>query len=88
MARLPSAALITGDPRAVSCIALAVSPPLPPPPGLRAAFQASRWGRGSGGGEEESRKGYFLTLHILQVEHFVRFSLCLEKRLGTERRSA
>lgn len=24
--------------------------------------------------EEESRKGYFLTLHILQVEHFVHFS--------------
>lgn len=44
------------------------------PPRLREAFQASRWGRERRQEEEESRKGYFLTLHILQVEHFVHFS--------------
>lgn len=65
-----------GSDRRVTLVpsAAPASHPLPPLPRLREAFQASRWGRGSRGGEEESRKGYFLTLHILQVEHFVQFS--------------
>lgn len=50
------------------------APPAPPPPGCGKLSK-----RADGAGErrqeeEESRKGYFLTLHILQVEHFVHFS--------------
>lgn len=68
----------------VPSAAPASHPPTTPPPfpRLREAFQASRWGRGSRGGEEESRKGYFLTLHILQVEHFVQFSLACKTVSG------
>lgn len=53
VARLPSAALITGDPRAVSCIALAVSPPLPPPPGFG---RRSKRADGAGGAAAARRR--------------------------------
>lgn len=78
----PSRQRSPGDPRAVSCAGLAPPPRPPSFPRLREAFQASRWGRGSRSGEEESRKGYFLTLHILQVEHFVQFSLACKTVSG------
>lgn len=61
-------------PRAGWVPSLARDPESRRPPRLREAFQASRWGRERRQEEEESRKGYFLTLHILQVEHFVHFS--------------
>lgn len=59
-------------------------PAAPPPPFLAAgSFPSEQMGQGNGGSEEESRKGYFLTLHILQVEHFVHFSLAWKSISGS-----
>lgn len=55
--------------------------PLAPP--AAGSFPSEQMGQGSGGSEGESRKGYFLTLHILQVEHFVRFSLACKSISGS-----
>ena len=56
--------------------------PLASPPAA-GSFPSEQMGQGSGGSEEESRKGNFLTLHILQVEHFVRFSLACKSISGS-----